>query len=67
MTDDRYPGAGTARWLGYLGLIPFLAGGALALVSPEAPQGSLGPERGACAAGGGSPRSMSISRSRLRP
>jgi hypothetical protein len=32
MTDDRYPGAGTARWLGYLGLIPFLAGGALALL-----------------------------------
>jgi hypothetical protein len=31
MSSHQEAATGTARWLGYLGLIPFVAGGALAL------------------------------------
>ena len=39
MSAHQDAAAGTARWLGYLGLIPFVAGGALALFGDEATSG----------------------------
>ena len=39
MNMQQDAAAGTARWLGYLGLIPFVAGGALALFGDEAASG----------------------------
>ena len=36
MSSHQDAAVGTARWLGYLGLIPFVAGGALALFGDEA-------------------------------
>jgi hypothetical protein len=36
MSSHQDTAAGIARWLGYLGLIPFVAGGAMALFGDEA-------------------------------